>query len=369
MVDFDELTPFVRNAINLNRFSNRLSREILEIYVRAAREVLREFNNGEGSTERKVRRLRALADQFERTISSAFEDEYPELLEQLRVIADKQATFDTRQLRRGLRETDVSVTNVSVTKEYIEALAQGKPSVRMNVTGESIEGEEFIRRSLPRIMPEELGTLEEAFQDLANSQSTFLTKTLKSELLQGKTNDQILRALIKGNKIPKGSPLKKTERAIKAVIRSAVIGTAADTQIAVIDANKDITEEYEYVATLDSRTTLICASLDGQIFRYDDPTAPKPPLHPNCRSVIKPSLEKFYKKNNIDPPSATRASKGDEAGQVDGDLSYEQWLRQQSPEFQDEVLGEGKAELFRQGMSLSEFVRQDGSEISLDELG
>lgn len=46
-------------------------------------------------------------------------------------------------------------------------------------------------------------------------------------------------------------------------------------------------EEYEYVATLDTRTSVICASLDGKRFKVKDAQAGVnyPPMHPNCRST------------------------------------------------------------------------------------
>lgn len=46
-------------------------------------------------------------------------------------------------------------------------------------------------------------------------------------------------------------------------------------------------DEYEYVATLDSRTSAICADLDGKHFKVKDAQAGVnyPPMHPNCRST------------------------------------------------------------------------------------
>lgn len=45
--------------------------------------------------------------------------------------------------------------------------------------------------------------------------------------------------------------------------------------------------EYEFVATLDTRTSEICRELDGKIFPCEDaqPGVNYPPMHPNCRST------------------------------------------------------------------------------------
>lgn len=48
------------------------------------------------------------------------------------------------------------------------------------------------------------------------------------------------------------------------------------------------TEYFEYVAILDGRTTEICRSLNGKIFKKTD-TRILPPNHYNCRSVVVPA--------------------------------------------------------------------------------
>ena len=67
--------------------------------------------------------------------------------------------------------------------------------------------------------------------------------------------------------------------------------------------NKRIIKRELYVATLDSRTTPICQSLDGQVFEVND--GPIPPIHFNCRSVR--------------VPDHRRATPGFETASVDSD--------------------------------------------------
>lgn len=51
--------------------------------------------------------------------------------------------------------------------------------------------------------------------------------------------------------------------------------------------------DYRYLATLDRRTSKICRSLDGKVFKVKDAVVGKnyPPMHPNCRSGTIPVLE------------------------------------------------------------------------------
>ena len=57
----------------------------------------------------------------------------------------------------------------------------------------------------------------------------------------------------------------------------------------VYAANKKVTPKYQYVATLDSRTSAICQRLDGQMFEYNKGVLP--PQHFNCRSTTVPVVD------------------------------------------------------------------------------
>lgn len=52
-------------------------------------------------------------------------------------------------------------------------------------------------------------------------------------------------------------------------------------------------EEYEYVAEMDDRTSEICQELNGKVFKLSDaqPGENLPPMHPNCRSTIVPTVK------------------------------------------------------------------------------
>ena len=54
--------------------------------------------------------------------------------------------------------------------------------------------------------------------------------------------------------------------------------------------NKDIIQGFQFSAILDSRTTPLCASLNGQTFSVNDVDSLdlRPPLHWNCRSILIP---------------------------------------------------------------------------------
>ncbi len=56
-------------------------------------------------------------------------------------------------------------------------------------------------------------------------------------------------------------------------------------------------------------------------------------------------------------------------GPIPASTSYQVWLKSQSAEFQDDVLGKAKGKLFRDGgLSLDKFTHRNGDELTLDEL-
>jgi hypothetical protein len=112
----------------------------------------------------------------------------------------------------------------------------------------------------------------------------------------------------------------------------------------VAKANTDIVSEVEMVATLDSKTSQQCRSMDKRRFPVD--SGPRPPFHPNCRTtfVLLTKLSDMFAKG------ATRASVGASgAGQVSASLDYYHWLQQQPASFQDVAIGPVRAKLFRGG--------------------
>ncbi|MCH7321772.1 minor capsid protein [Solibacillus sp. MA9] len=83
-------------------------------------------------------------------------------------------------------------------------------------------------------------------------------------------------------------------------------------------------EQYEIIATLDHKTSEICQSLDGKIFKQSDfePGVTANPFHPRCRSTTAPYFEDDY---------GTRIARDLEGKTyyVPSDMKYEEWYQTQ----------------------------------------
>lgn len=157
--------------------------------------------------------------------------------------------------------------------------------------------------------------------------------------------------------------LARPRREIEAVVLTAAQQVSAETRLATIEENSDLCKGWQFLATLDGRTTLICMANDGRFF--PNGSGNPPPLHWRCRSQIIPVL-KSWKAMGQNVPEGSRASMD---GQVPEKVNYNEWLRGRSEKFQNEVLGPRRAELFRGGLDVDGFVNREGRTLTLKELG
>lgn len=214
--------------------------------------------------------------------------------------------------------------------------------------------------------------------DRLNENTRFeLERTIKNGVSLGLTNSQIAKTLI-GVGDKGGEPIAKSRRDAMAITRTAVQTVAKDARLASLEANADIIKAVQWVSTLDSRTSDICIVRSGKTWEFPGfkpidhkiPWNGGPPAHWNCRSTFIPVTKSFEEltggaiKDKVEP--ATRASMD---GYVAADLTFDAFLRSKPPEFADEMLGKGRAELWRSGkITLNQLLDQRGNPLTLAEL-
>ena len=187
---------------------------------------------------------------------------------------------------------------------------------------------------------------------------------LRRRIFGGTSQGEIIQGIFDG-----------TKRQAEALVRTSVIEINNTILNNIYKENSDIIKGVEWTATLDSRTTVICISLDGLQWdlNYEpinhDIKFPGPTAHWNCRSTQIPVMKTYKEitnkdiKENID---RTRTS-------LDGIVEkkdYEEWLRGKPKEFQNEKLGVKKAELWRSGeiKNIRQLINQNGRELTIQEL-
>jgi SPP1 gp7 family putative phage head morphogenesis protein len=147
------------------------------------------------------------------------------------------------------------------------------------------------------------------------------------------------------------------------IARTAVSSVVHNAREEVYKQNPNIIKNYQWVATLDTRTTLICINLDGQVFPVGK--GPKPPAHFNCRSTTVPIVVGWGELGIEAPPPGTRASMN---GAVPDKVTYKDWFRKQTKATQIKVLGPARYELYKGGLPLRGFVAADYSPMTLAQM-
>ena len=102
-------------------------------------------------------------------------------------------------------------------------------------------------------------------------------------------------------------------------------------------------DKYKFIATLDSRTSEICAHMDGKIIEVDKGAVGVnvPPLHPNCRSTIAPYLGK-----DLDALVNARAYHDPDTDKTEycDNMTYDEWRKwvNLEPEPPEDVVARAK---------------------------
>ena len=388
-----------RNAIDLNRYSNKVAKDIIVAYNDIIIDAVNQLRTiDELAAPVKAARLRAILAQTKDSLSTWAGDATNLTATELQGLAELQTEFVTEQLRKALPAGQrTAVNTVEVSPQFAQSVVTTDPT-QLNVVAlsddlyKSVYGVEALAKQAGAgafNLTATQGTMitlpngevvSKAFRGIAVDQAEQFSQVVRNGLLTGETTPSIAKRLIGRLQFGDYGPLSVKQfpaaggeltavanNQVMALVRTSINQVANAASQQVYEANQDITKKYRYIATLDTRTSARCRALDGREFEYGK--GPMPPQHFNCRSTTVPIIDP-----DILPPSttATRASAG---GQVPVNTSYGEWLKNQPRNVQAEALGADKVPYFNRLAdkygakdAMAKLVRDDGSELSLDDL-
>jgi SPP1 gp7 family putative phage head morphogenesis protein len=401
---------FYRNAIDLNRFSNSVSKKLITSYNNVILKAVEQLEKIEKQplNERpayKTARLRALIKQTKESLNTWADGSVQELISELEGVANVQAGFIENQIKnsipKGMTEKihdqlGYSVNSVAISPSFAKSVVNTDPTaLNISVLRSDLAGAKAPKGAFKLTAKEGQtitlpngNTVKKSFRELAVAEAKRLNQVVRTGLLSGDTTPEIVKELV-GNlqKDQKGSlsqllaqggvATKRANSQVTTIVRTTVNQVTNTASQSVYKANSDVTEEYRYVATLDSRTSPVCRDLDGQIFKYDE--GPVPPQHFGCRSTTVAVIN--YKKWGFTPPPAGKRASAD--GPVPANTTYGKWLygeRAKGSKFkpgkeQIAALGEQKAKYFNRlsnkygpDQALKKLIREDNTEVSLAQL-
>jgi SPP1 gp7 family putative phage head morphogenesis protein len=379
-----------RNAIDLNRYSNSVARRVINAYNDIIIDAVNQLRVIDDlAAPDKAARLRGILAQLKESLAGWAGDASELMVPELQGLAELQSEFVTEELRKALPVgSRDAVRTVEISPQFAQSVVTTDPT-QLNVVALSddlfaaVNGApatfSLTAAKGATITLPNGEVITKAFRGIAVDQAERFSQVVRQGLLTGETTPSIAKRLIGSLQFGEeaktvrqlvaagGQATAVADNQVIALVRTSINQVANTASQQVYEANQDITKKYRYVATLDTRTSAICAALDGREFEYGK--GPTPPQHFNCRSTTVPVIDP-----DILPPSttATRASKD---GQVPINQSYGEWLAKQPASVQAEALGPGKVAYFNKladkygpRNAIAKLVRDDGAEVTLDQL-
>lgn len=213
-------------------------------------------------------------------------------------------------------------------------------------------------------------TLTDWFKGIDNALLNKIDGAVKMGMVQGETGAQLSERMQQLG--------IKTVHDAKAIALTSVSHIAHNAREAVYNKNADVIKGWKSVATLDYRTSLLCASYDGALYDFKTHKGLNeigkehayfpPPRHPNCRSVHI-IITKSYKEMGIPLDEISTTARSSLDGQIPADTTFTQWIESKTPKQIKKYLGAGRYELYKDGkITFSDLVNQRGRTLTIDEL-
>jgi SPP1 gp7 family putative phage head morphogenesis protein len=334
----------VSHAIGLQRYSNGVVNRIIATLNRADADIFAKLTVAleRAPASFNAERLEELLKSVRTLNAEAYARVEKQLTKELKDLVAYEASFQQRLFTERIPTQVVAQVGVAaVNVDTVAAAALSRPFQGV--------------------------LLREALRGLQDDRARAVRNAVRMGVAEQESIQSIVRR-IRGSRALgyKDGLMELSRRNAEALVRTAVTHTQNYAKQEFYKANSDLVDKWEFTATLDGRTTITCASLDGKTYPIGE--GPMPPRHWNCRSVATPVV-KSWRELGIPIDEVAPSTRASMDGQVSEKLNYSDWLRTKPADFQDEVLGAERAKLFRdKKVDIDRFTNDRGRTYTLEEL-
>lgn len=326
---------FEQGLIHLYKTSQKeIEKEIESFYLKYAKEnkislleakkllttdELKSFHNARLDYINEVKRLG----------ENAFTDEYKKYLKRLSGIAYisrlEELTINIERIIKQLEATYINKFSKLLASTYEHAYYRSMYEVQ--------QGLKFgISFTTPGIKQVEYavkrGWIGQNYIERINAGTDRMTMNLKTmlaqEFVRGRSPRQVSKEL--------SEKVGISYRAAQKLVRTEMNHISNE---ATMKAYKDsgVVRRFQYVSTLDSRTSPICRHFDGKIFSIKEGEAGVniPPLHPYCRSTTIPYFEADEISTTMDRVARTSDGEG-KSYKLGEDVTFFEWVNKYGSE-------------------------------------
>lgn len=266
------------------------------------------------------------ADNLEKRMNKEFEKVYKELEKELYTFAGKLGedtlTYSQKRVIELMKEIKPYIDNLyeveqlSLTDHLIEIYKDNYYKGLYGLTMGTKVAYNFVGINENAIKTAiQFPWSGKNFSDRIYNNKTKLIQTLRTELTQ---------SMIRGDSIKETAKVFSNRLNISKENAQRLVQTETGAVLSMSDKKmyeEFGLDEYEYVATLDDRTSTTCKELDNRVFKLDNytPGLNAPPMHPRCRSTTVP-----YFSENTTKRMARDLNTGKSV--VVEDISYNEWF-------------------------------------------
>tara|TARA_Y100001956_G_scaffold3132_1_gene3087 strand:- start:961 stop:2115 length:1155 start_codon:yes stop_codon:yes gene_type:complete len=346
MLSADLFTAITNKTILNQRFATDLNEQtnaILSDMAKWIRITLYDYESIFGETITPARKKRL--DKLLATVTGKLDEIYQDIddlyIESFRGLSSEDANFIAQAIDEDL--LDNLVMNVPSDQRLWAAVTQNPLHFPDDVNNPYVD---FVK------MVKSLG-----------EKSTQIANTISAAYFSGQTVQETVSQIVGTRKANyRDGMVDKSRRDAERVVRTATNHVTTQARARLYEDNEDIVYGYRIVATIDTRTSTICKTLDGKVVKLTARVQPLPPFHPNCRTTTVPEI--YGQK--LSDTAATRAvnfkARGDvkagTVGQVSAQNTYLVELKKQPAGQQDIALGPIRGKIFRNaGLTTEEFKK------------
>jgi SPP1 gp7 family putative phage head morphogenesis protein len=336
-------------AVWLARYDAAMKGQAVALLKRLERDVVTKMSELEDFgelTQAGRARLEAIITWARSTIANAYKGVNEAAVEQLVDLAKAEVAFVERTMDKsvGVKLLDTAVTPAGIAEIVSNTMIRGNP-------------------------------MEDWWAGQAADLGRKFASEMRLGMLAGETLGQLIQR-VRGTQAGgyEDGIMAVSRRGAAALVRTAVQTVSNNTRMKVYKDNDDVVGSLQHVSTLDDRTTDVCKARDGLRWKLNgepighDMKFDQPPLHWNCRSTLIP-VTKTWAEMGFDVDELTPGQRASMDGAVPADMTYEQWLKGKSEEFQNRVLGVEKAQMWRDGeITFRDLVDQTGRPLTIEEM-
>lgn len=338
--DFELADEIIARQIDIFRFAAGERQKVINLLKQLEDDLIDKLRQADLTATRRADLTRLLTQA-----QTAINDYY------------RRAADQVGQSLTGLARVEAASTATSLTTVFQGALAVQLPSETYFST--------LVSDTLIQGAPS-----AQWWQRQAGDAAFRFANEVRQGLAQAETTDQIIR------RIRAPGVMAVTRKNAATLVNTSVQTVANGARMATMRANADIVKGVKQLSTLDGHTSTICLAYSGGEWDMEGkpingtklPFNGGPPRHFNCRSVLVP-ITKTFKELGVDLPEPAATTRAASGGPLSAGTTMKEFIERKGKAFTDELLGPGRAELYREGkITLQQLVDQTGRPLTLEQL-